>query len=203
MNYQAVKDFIAQRRAVISEEDHSTLVAILDRMAEKERPQLVEESNRLKVLGNSAYERGNLEEALALYTQAIEAYPLNAPVYSNRALIYSKLNRDSEGIADCLAGIKIDPDFTKFYVRLGTMYLKTDRKKASHYFKEGLARDPDNEYLQSLAKSTEEEEDKSSVMSNLAQYLQSDSVQNAVKDFMKDKSAADIADMFRSAFPKS
>ncbi|KAI5176091.1 small glutamine-rich tetratricopeptide repeat-containing protein alpha [Pancytospora epiphaga] len=203
MEYQRIRDFVTKRKGIISESDYDNIIRILGKMEEKEQPQQIEESNRLKLLGNSAYEQNNLEDALRFYTEAIEAYPLNVSAYSNRALIYSKLNRDEEGIEDCLVGIKIDPNFNKLYVRLGMFYLKTDKKKANFYFKEGLERDPENKYLQDLVKSTETKEENSSMMGKLAQYLENDQVKNTIKDFLKDKSADDIKGMFNSVFPQS
>lgn len=64
-----------------------------------------------------AYERqmhGEYDEAIALYTQSIEAYP-TAEAYTFRGWSYSFLGNHERAIADCLEAIKVDPEFGNPY----------------------------------------------------------------------------------------
>lgn len=52
---------------------------------ETNAPDGFEEAERLKALGNTAYSKGNNEEAYRLYSEAIGKNPKNAIYYANRA----------------------------------------------------------------------------------------------------------------------
>lgn len=203
MNYSSVKEFFASRSAIIPEDDYKKVLGLLKDMEEKESPGARERSDALKTQGNEAYGRGAYEEALGFYTRALAADPLNAPVYSNRALVHAKLGRDQEGIDDCLSGLKIDPKFIKLYVRIGMFYMKTDRAKAHSYFAQGLEIDPENEHLRDLADSTAADaEPDAGAQSKLEQLMGNKAVQDAVKNFVKDKSPGELAEMMKGAFSK-
>lgn len=198
MNYSSVREFFAARSAIIPEDDYKRVLAVLGEMEEKEGPDVREKSDALKAQGNDAYGCGDYEEALEMYTQALAIDPLNVPAYSNRALVHSKLGNDAQGIEDCLSGLKIDPKFVKFYIRLGMFYKKTDRARAHGYFLQGLEIDPENEHLQKLADSTADQD--SNTDSKLEQLIGNKSVQDAIKNLMKDKSPEELAEMMKGAF---
>ena len=64
-----------------------------------------------------AYERqmhGEYDEAIALYSQSIEAYP-TAEAYTFRGWSYSLLGNYERAIGECLEAIKVDPDFGNPY----------------------------------------------------------------------------------------
>jgi tetratricopeptide (TPR) repeat protein len=73
-----------------------------------------------------AYERqmsGEYEEAIALYTQSIEAYP-TAEAYTFRGWTYSFLGDYERAIAECLEAIKVDPDFGNPYNDIGAYLIE-------------------------------------------------------------------------------
>ncbi|MDR2152080.1 MAG: tetratricopeptide repeat protein [Helicobacteraceae bacterium] len=65
--------------------------------------------------GLAAYNRGDLQEAVKQYTQAIKIDPKYADAYYNRGLAYANLGDTSKAIADWTQAIKIDPSFALAY----------------------------------------------------------------------------------------
>lgn len=200
MNYQGVRNFFEVRNRLVPREDYDRVLSVIEEMEKRETPEIRAGSDAAKARGNEAFMEGHLEEALAHYTEALSIDPLNYLVYSNRAIVYSRLNRREEGIRDCLAGLKIDPTFVKFYIRLGMFYADTDRAKANEYIREGLRYEPDNKHLRELAESTGAEPPSAAEPeSKLASLLKNSQVQDAVKNFVKDKSPAELAEMMQNA----
>jgi tetratricopeptide (TPR) repeat protein len=73
-----------------------------------------------------AYDRqvhGEYDEALALYSQSIAAYP-TAEAYTFRGWTYSFLGKYDEAIRECLAAIKVDPDFGNPYNDIGAYLIE-------------------------------------------------------------------------------
>jgi Tfp pilus assembly protein PilF len=76
-----------------------------------------------------AYEhqmRGELDEAVALYTQSIETYP-TAEGYTFRGWVYSFQGRIDDAIAECLKAIEVDPTFGNPYNDIGAYMVEQDR----------------------------------------------------------------------------
>jgi tetratricopeptide (TPR) repeat protein len=73
-----------------------------------------------------AHERqmsGEYEEAIAFYTQSIEAYP-TAEAYTFRGWTYSFLGDYDRAISECLEAIKVDPDFGNPYNDIGAYLIE-------------------------------------------------------------------------------
>lgn len=72
------------------------------------------------------YERqmqGDYDQAIALYTQSIEAYP-TPEAYTFRGWAYSMLGDYQRAIAECLEAIKIDHDFGNPYNDIGAYLIE-------------------------------------------------------------------------------
>lgn len=78
----------------------------------------------LKDEANNAFKANQSEEALAKYAQILEladqdketdgeAKKFKAVIYSNRAILLSKLSRYQESIHDCTKALQLDPGFVK------------------------------------------------------------------------------------------
>ena len=65
-------------------------------------------AERERVLGNSLYSDGRLEDSAAAYARSIAAQP-SVAAFSNRALVMLKLGRPAEAEADCRSALAIDP----------------------------------------------------------------------------------------------
>jgi small glutamine-rich tetratricopeptide repeat-containing protein alpha len=93
----------------------------------------------LKVEGNRAMAARNFDEAIAKYTEAIELDSSNVVYLSNRAAAYSSSQQHDKAVTDAEAAIKLNPDFSKAYSRLGlAKYALGDAKAAMEAYKKGL-----------------------------------------------------------------
>ena len=88
-----------------------------------------------------AYERqmqGEYDEAIALYTQSIEACP-TAEAYTFRGWTYSFLGDHERAIAECLEAIKVDPDFGNPYNDIGAYLIEQDKwEEAIPWFEKAI-----------------------------------------------------------------
>ncbi|VDI48370.1 Hypothetical predicted protein [Mytilus galloprovincialis] len=67
---------------------------------------------RLRLMGNNAFEKGSYEDALQCYSEALRACPTNKcdnRILLNRSLVYLKLSDYSKALQDANACIEIDP----------------------------------------------------------------------------------------------
>lgn len=98
-----------------------------------------QKADELKVEGNRAMAAKNFDEAISKYTQAIELDPSNVVYLSNRAAAYSSSSQHEKAVKDAELAIKINPDFSKSYSRLGlAKYALGDAKSAMEAYKKGL-----------------------------------------------------------------
>src|SRR5712692_4009128 len=88
-----------------------------------------EEWQEAMALFQKAYQhqmRGELEEAIALYTRSIEIFP-TAEGYTFRGWTYSFLGRTEEAIAECMKAIEVDPTFGNPYNDIGAYLIEQGR----------------------------------------------------------------------------
>jgi tetratricopeptide (TPR) repeat protein len=74
----------------------------------------------LKNAGNDAFAKGRWDDAISLYTQALDGAPANHVLYSNRAAAYLARRFPGDAlnaIADANTAIRLDPSFAKGYHR--------------------------------------------------------------------------------------
>ena len=78
----------------------------------------------LKEAGNKAFLAKDYNEAIKLYTQAIELSQAEGPMvppahiyFSNRANAYLEIAKFEDSLSDCNESIKIDPTYIKTYFR--------------------------------------------------------------------------------------
>uniref|UniRef100_A0A0A9WFW2 Small glutamine-rich tetratricopeptide repeat-containing protein alpha n=1 Tax=Lygus hesperus TaxID=30085 RepID=A0A0A9WFW2_LYGHE len=103
-------------------------------------------AEKLKTDGNTAMNNGLFNEAIELYTKAINYDPKNAVYYCNRAAAHSKLRNHQQAIVDCKIAIEIDPSYSKAYGRLGLAYCGLDDyNNALTNYKRAYDLEPSNE----------------------------------------------------------
>lgn len=76
-----------------------------------------------------AYEKqaaGEFDEAIALYTRSIEAFP-TAEAFTFRGWTYSFKGDVDHAIQDCLEAIKVDPEFGNPYNDIGAYLIEKGR----------------------------------------------------------------------------
>ena len=71
------------------------------------------QAQELKLQANEAIKAGQLSEALALYSQAIELDRANHTLYSNRSYAYLKLGEKEKALRDADMCIDLKPDWAK------------------------------------------------------------------------------------------
>ena len=81
--------------------------------ARKERHR---KANVIKEEGNKAFKDENMEEAVRLYTEAMDVAKDLTPLYTNRAAAYLKLEEYEKAIADCDFALRIDETWIKSFI---------------------------------------------------------------------------------------
>lgn len=96
-------------------------------------------ADELKVQGNRAMALKDYTEAIAKYTEAISLDPTNVVYLSNRAAAHSSSQKHDKAVEDAEKAIKLNPNFSKAYSRLGlAKYALGDAKAAMEAYKKGL-----------------------------------------------------------------
>ncbi|GBG69022.1 hypothetical protein CBR_g3721 [Chara braunii] len=80
-------------------------------------------AEELKQVANLAFNERKFQQAIDLYTQAIEANPKCAVYYANRAFAHTKLEEYGSAVEDSTTAIELDRKYVKGYYRRGTAYL--------------------------------------------------------------------------------
>jgi len=81
-------------------------------------------SEELKALGNEALLVGKVEDAIFVYTKAIEK-GATAVLHANRAEAYIRQHKYSEALADACKSVTMDPRYGKGYYRKAVALIKT------------------------------------------------------------------------------
>ncbi|CAH1125479.1 unnamed protein product [Ceutorhynchus assimilis] len=80
--------------------------------------------------GNELFKVCKFQDAVKVYTEALEIDPLNkktnAKLYFNRATALSRLIKLREAIADCTAALKLDDTYLKALLRRAKCYMDTE-----------------------------------------------------------------------------
>jgi len=109
-----------------------------------------EEAERMKTEGNNLMRAEKFQDALDMYTKAIELDGANPVFYCNRAASHSKMNNHHFAIEDCQRAIDMDPSYSKAYGRMGLAHSSLEKhKEAVENFKKALELEPDNDSYKS------------------------------------------------------
>lgn len=109
-----------------------------------------DEAERLKTEGNNLMRTEKYDEALLMYSKAIELDGSNPVFYCNRAAAHSKMNNHHLAIEDCQRAIDMDPHYSKAYGRMGLANSSLEKhKEAVENFKKALELEPDNDSYKS------------------------------------------------------
>ncbi|XP_037072255.1 stress-induced-phosphoprotein 1-like [Pollicipes pollicipes] len=106
-------------------------------------------AEELKKQGNAATAAGNHQEAVRLYSEAIQADPTNHVLWSNRSAAHASLKQYEAALSDAEKAIEHQPDWSKGYSRKGLALTYLQRHaEAIQAYEEGLRREPGNSLLQ-------------------------------------------------------
>ncbi|KAG2236342.1 hypothetical protein INT48_001406 [Thamnidium elegans] len=77
----------------------------------------------IKNQANEQYKQGNYEEAVKLYTEAIDASPKTSTYYNNRAAALVMQKKYKDAANDCRIATELDPENAKAFLRGGKCHL--------------------------------------------------------------------------------
>jgi len=99
----------------------------------------------LKDQGNELMKQNKYEEAIEKYTAAIDITP-NPIFYCNRAAAFSKIQNHDGAVSDSKDALKLDPNYSKAYARMGFAYLNMNQfKDAEEAYSAACRLDPGNQ----------------------------------------------------------
>ncbi|KAI8389219.1 hypothetical protein BD560DRAFT_343989 [Blakeslea trispora] len=117
-------------------------------MSDSSSPMDVDNTHQLspediKNLANEQYKQGHYEEAVKLYTQAIDASPKTPTYYNNRAAALVMQKKYKDAASDCRIALNLDPQNVKAYLRAGKCHLNMGNlEEASRQYKLAYEIDP-------------------------------------------------------------
>jgi len=88
-----------------------------------EDPTLTAKAEAFKNKGNDQFKKGQYQEAIDLYSEAIECCPSNPAYYTNRCIAYIKIEKFDLAMGDCKIALEKDPKFCKAYNRMSKCYI--------------------------------------------------------------------------------
>jgi len=101
-----------------------------DHTRAKEAYKKAKQLKQKKEEGNAAFKAGQLDNALKLYTEALEidSYnkTTNSKLYFNRATVQAKLGKLENSVNDCTKAIDLDNNYVKAYLRRAKSYMDTE-----------------------------------------------------------------------------
>ncbi|KAI9473915.1 MAG: hypothetical protein EXX96DRAFT_579850 [Benjaminiella poitrasii] len=99
----------------------------------------------IKNQANEQYKLGHYEEAIKLYSQAIEASPKTSTYYNNRAAALMMQKKYKEAAEDCRMATELDPQNVKAFLRGGKCHLNMGNlEEASRQYDRALQIDSGN-----------------------------------------------------------
>ena len=113
----------------------------------------------LKSQGNAAFQSGDFERSIELFTAAIALAPSNHVLFSNRSGSHASLGHFNEALSDAETCITLQPGFAKGYSRKGLALFRLGRTaEAKQAYEQGIKVDPTNEQLKEGLKEVDKAE---------------------------------------------
>jgi len=126
-------------------------------MAEDEELDYMALASKFKDAGNQAFKDGKNDEAIDMYTKAIDLNPDDHVYYSNRSAAHMKMSNISKALKDAQHCVELQPDWSKGYNRLGVAQQGLRRfEQAVASFKKGLELEPNSDVLKAALHACEE-----------------------------------------------
>lgn len=105
------------------------------------------DSDKLKAEGNNAMAQRRFDDAVNLYTHALQLNPCNYAAFHNRSIAYFKLNQWGKSVADASACLVGEPNNTKALYRRGIAQMmhshdESSIEKARCDFEQSLSHEP-------------------------------------------------------------
>eukprot|EP01029_Cantina_marsupialis_P023983 TRINITY_DN60518_c0_g1_i1.p1 TRINITY_DN60518_c0_g1~~TRINITY_DN60518_c0_g1_i1.p1 ORF type:complete len:436 (+),score=152.02 TRINITY_DN60518_c0_g1_i1:127-1434(+) len=151
----AIVDFLSKTQGV----DASQVMSEMANLKVDGEKELTEEdrakADAFKAEGNNFFKKGEYQNAIDNYTEAIKVDGGNGTYYSNRCLCYQKLEKLQEAFNDAKAATELRPEWTKAWVRLGVASVAlNDMEEACLAYFKAINLEPDNKVLARTFKDT-------------------------------------------------
>ena len=118
-------------------------------------------AEQAKANAYAAFSAGEFSTAVRHFSTAMSVGPSNYLLYSNRSAAYARLHKYSEALADAEKAVKLKPDWSRGYCRLGAAHLGLGQlDEAVTAYKKGLEFDPSDEGLKAGLVNCERSSDK-------------------------------------------
>eukprot|EP00825_Cyclidium_porcatum_P026839 TRINITY_DN2883_c0_g1_i4.p1 TRINITY_DN2883_c0_g1~~TRINITY_DN2883_c0_g1_i4.p1 ORF type:complete len:217 (-),score=50.46 TRINITY_DN2883_c0_g1_i4:97-747(-) len=92
-----------------------------EQLTEQQKQANIKSAEEVKAQGNTLFQSGKYEEALATYNQAYKLNSQNVQIITNIAACQNKLKLYKEAIETCKLARQIDKSWTKLYYREGAV----------------------------------------------------------------------------------
>ena len=111
----------------------------------------------IKKKANDLYNQKEYEQAIKVYTKALELDPqhkkFNSIILVNRALCYEKINKYYEAINDANLSLQLNPNYARGYIKRANVYLKLKNfKRAVEDFEKAKSIDSSSPGIESYLK---------------------------------------------------
>jgi len=121
---------------------------------EREEEDKKRKAEEIKLLGNEEFKKGNMQEALKLYSEAIGIYPKELTFYLNRSGVYHNLKQFDKVLEDCNYVLDNTFDFQKKSRAFGKIAYayqeQLDLDKAIEFFEKSLLENVDHRIKEAL-----------------------------------------------------
>eukprot|EP01056_Protomagalhaensia_sp_Gyna25_P001028 Protomagalhaensia_sp_Gyna_25__1027@NODE_1498_length_1785_cov_208_079038_g1213_i0_p1_GENE_NODE_1498_length_1785_cov_208_079038_g1213_i0NODE_1498_length_1785_cov_208_079038_g1213_i0_p1_ORF_typecomplete_len547_score152_08TPR_1/PF00515_28/1_4e05TPR_1/PF00515_28/0_81TPR_1/PF00515_28/0_035TPR_1/PF00515_28/7e06TPR_1/PF00515_28/0_19TPR_1/PF00515_28/1_3e05TPR_1/PF00515_28/0_0021TPR_1/PF00515_28/1_1e05TPR_1/PF00515_28/2_1e08TPR_2/PF07719_17/2_6e07TPR_2/PF07719_17/0_83TPR_2/PF07719_17/0_0033TPR_2/PF07719_1 len=105
-------------------------------------------SSELKLLGNTAFQSKDFENAIKYFSEAIELSPTDHVLYSNRSGAYASVKKWDLALKDAEKCVELAPTWPKGFSRQGAALAGLERyPEATTVYETGLKLDPQNQGL--------------------------------------------------------
>ncbi|CAI5986577.1 unnamed protein product, partial [Closterium sp. NIES-64] len=110
---------------------------------EEEDGEAARSATELKEQGNAAFSRGEYEEAVGLFTRAIQADPSSSVLFSNRSAAHAAMKNFQQALHDGRKALQLQPRWAKAYSRIAVAhYGMKQYVEAAAAYEKGLKCDP-------------------------------------------------------------
>ncbi|PGG97861.1 hypothetical protein GX51_07103 [Blastomyces parvus] len=95
-------------------------------------PDEIRAAEDFKTQGNASFSKGEYQEAVDFYAQAINIDPSNPVFYMNKATAYYRLGKYAQAAEDAASATQLDPQYIKAWVRRADSEMKLDKAKKAY-----------------------------------------------------------------------